>query len=229
MARLAGLWRYALLLAGAITLVVCFRLSASMAGDGPAGQFFSRFFDMNREANLPAWYSSCLWLIGSVLCYRAAQATRAMRELSKESFYWYSLTGGCVLLSLDETGSIHESIGAMLDALAGDPEGYAPVYRWVWAALVVVGIAFLFYLRFLLLLPRRFALGLMGAGAIFLLGSIGLETLGSLVEWGTLSGFPPGLNWPRTIALEEFTEMLGTICFALVVRLRMDAIARRAD
>lgn len=216
---------YLWLLVGAFLLVVLFFVSLRVEVGGFAQESLRRLLDLNGEANLPAWYGSFLWLIAAYHAREAALATKQLERVQQESAYWIALCVGCCLLSLDEVASIHENIGAFIDLRVGNPEGYAPVYNWVWAAVVVVPIALLAFLRFLFLLPRQTALGLVMAGAVFLVGAMGLETVGSLVEFGTVAAFPFGLNWNRVIALEESLEMAGAILFSLVVRLHIERMA----
>jgi hypothetical protein len=216
---------YLLLLAGAFLLVVLYFVSLRVAAGGFAQESIKRLLDLNGEGNLPAWYGSFLWLIAAYHAREAALLTKKLERVRQESAYWIALCVGCCLLSLDEIASIHENIGGFIPLGVGNPGGYAPVYNWVWAAVVVVPIALLAFLRFLFLLPRQTALGLVASGAVFLFGSMGLETVGSLVEFGTVAGFPFGLNWNRVIALEEFLEMAGAILFSVVVRMHIERVA----
>ncbi|GLQ55364.1 hypothetical protein [Devosia nitrariae] len=214
---------YLLLLAGAFVLVVLFFISLHVTLGGLAEESVKRLLDLNGEGNLPAWYGSFLWLIGAYHAREAALLTKQLERARPESAYWIALCVGCCLLSLDEVASIHENIGAFIDYGVGNPEGYAPVYNWVWVGLVVVALALLAFLRFLFRLPRQTALGLVAAGAVFLMGAIGMETFGSRYEYA--ERFPFGLNWNKVIALEEFLEMAGAILFSLVVRMHIERMA----
>lgn len=215
---------YLLLLAGALLLVGLFFVSQLVPIGGFAGESLRRLLDLNGEANVPAWYSAFLWLISADHAREAALSTKKQERTRQESVYWIALCVGCCLLSLDEIASIHENIGEFIDRGVGNPEGLAPVYNWVWAALVVVSIAVLAFLRFLFLLSRRTAFGLVISGAIFLIGAIGMETLGSMLEFGLLK-FPAGLTWNKLFALEEFLEMASSILFSLVVRVHIERTA----
>lgn len=217
---------FAALFIGALCLAVLYILSAESSPTWPGGMFLVRFFDLNQEANLPSWYSGCLWLIGAFVSWRAAMFTRADRAFRREHVYWMTLAAGCVLLSLDEVGSIHEAIGDIIGQYSGRDEASSPVYFWIWAGLAVVGVCAAAYAHFLFILPRAIGIGLIASGAIFLIGAMGFETLGSLVQSGTIRDFPAGLGWTYVIALEETTEMIGVILFAAVVDWRVVQAAR---
>lgn len=218
---LRGHTRFLLLLAGAILLVFLYKISLQMPGKSFASAWFKRFANLDGEANLPAWYTSALWITGAWYCRRAGLVARQVTGAFREIPYWSAISLGCLILSLDEAASIHEFVGDYLDHQAGGAEGYTPVYRWVWAGAGVAILAFAASIRFLLALPRKTAIGLLAAGTVFLLGALGMETIGSLYAHGTLKSWPLGLNWPRQIAIEEMLEMTGIILFSLVVHLHI--------
>ena len=207
----------AVLLLGACVLVLLFWISLQLTGQGPQHEQFKRLFHLNGEGNVPAWYNSTLWLIAAQYSFRAHSAEQALGEKLKAG-YWLGLSVGCVLLSLDEVASIHEALGKLLDYRAGDPAGIQPVYRWVWLAVAIVGVVLTALVSFMLTLPRRVAVGLVASGAIFLLGALGMETVGSMVESGALTRWPLGLNWNRAFAVEEFLEMAGIVAYLIVVQ-----------
>jgi hypothetical protein len=216
---------YALLFGVALVLVALYWLSLKARHDILLEAMFIRMFDLNGEANFPAWFSSALWLIAAHHCYRIHMACRDRAPLKRQAPSWLALAVGSVVLSLDETATIHESIGAIIDTMRGNPSGIEPVYSWVELAAPLVALAGLSFVPFLLRLPAATALGLIAAGAIYLGGAMGMETLGSLKESKVLSAFPFGLTWGRDIAIEEFLEMAGTIAFAAVLRFELRRLA----
>ena len=191
---------YLILGAAAVLLVGLFALTRSAEGN------LAHLFDLNGEANLPTWYTAMLWLVAGLSAYRVSRTDQHPRAL-----YWLLLAIGCALLSVDEVAQLHETIGGILDRRAGDASGVVPVYRWARLAIVIVILAAFLFRGFLLRLERRTALRLVGAGAVFLAGAIGIESLGSLVEFKVIAGFPAGLSWHRSIALEEVLEMIGAV------------------
>lgn len=220
------IWSFLVLWLVAGVLVLLFYVSLRIGQDSELEIWFRQFVDLNGEGNLPAWYSSALWLIGA---YHCRQAGRLTKELGarRQQLGWFVVAAGCILLSLDEAASLHKTIGSLIDRHAGNPAGYAPVYTWVKVAAIAVLVVLAALLPFLASLPRSTALGLMAAGAIFLAGAMGMETLGSLVEFGSLGSWPLDLNWNRAFVIEEFLEMSGVILLSATVRHHMSSLPTR--
>ena len=132
--------------------------------------------------------------------------------------FWIGLSATALLLSLDEAAQIHEMIGAIAERYGM----VLPVYAWVPFGIAIAALLAAAFGRFILGLPRAVALMILASGFIFVLGAIGFESLGALVELGSLSDFPIGITWDQTIGLEEMCEMLGIILFgfALAVQQR---------
>lgn len=219
---------FALLLIFAAVLVLLFWISLDLRGSGHLTEWFKVFVDLNMEANLPTWFTSSLWLMAAYFSWRAGLSSKGPGKIGGQAFYWFVLAGGCVLLSLDESAGLHEGIGGLLNERSGRPGGSLPVYSWVWPGLAVVCVSLVVFIRFLARLPRQTAIGLIGAGGVFLLGAIGMETMGSLIESETLSDWPRGFSWNRAIAAEEFLEMVGVILYVMVVQRHLTLAPARA-
>ncbi len=83
-------------------------------------------------------------------------------------------------ISLDESISIHEMLN---DPLRASFELGGPLYfGWVIPAAILVIIVFLFYLRFLRELPRRTALLMFTAGALYVTGALGMELFEGVIR-----------------------------------------------
>lgn len=205
-----------LLFLGSALLIVLYWISLKWGTDTAVSSRFSRLFDVNGEVNIPAWYSSFLWILAAFRAYRLQELSGGGVGSARLAPYWLALSGICLYLSMDETAAIHESIGTIISLAAGDPDGVAPIYGWVWYGLALVALVGVAFARFLTLIPRDTATGLILGSVVFLAGAIGVETLGSLVDSGTIDWFPMGLNWNRAKALEELLEMLG-ICILVTV------------
>lgn len=172
----------------------------------------SRLLDINNENSIPAWYSSMtlllcaflLWIIGSV------------QSTPRDAKYWKGLGAIFLVLSLDEAASIHElliPIGNLFNA--------SGLLMFIW---VIPGIAFvagvaLVYWKFLLSLPKTTQYGIIAAGIVYVMGTVGMEMLGGLyIQYTTdhgidiLSGWG-GMSFALVLALEEFLEMLGILIF----------------
>jgi hypothetical protein len=173
------------------------------------GRFFQEF-SLDREANVPSWFSSALLLTAAALL--ALVALDALARKAPWRRHWAGLSLVFVVLSLDETAEIHERIGSWLRAhlhLHG-PLHYAGVVPALALALFV-GIT---YVRFMRALPRATLLGILVAAAIYITGAAGVEAA---------SGWWAEGHGSRSTALllvstvEENLEMIGTLLFILVV------------
>lgn len=173
----------------------------------PAAKVFARLFDLNKENNVPTWFTSLLWQVSALCCYLLSRVDPGRTGRIRNAVFWVAF--GCIalFLSLDEVAEIHEGVGDIIDAHAAN----LPVYGWIFYGVGVVAAAGLFFGRFILTLPRDIALTIILAGAVFVTGAIGFESLGALVELGTLKQFPAGLSWGKSIAIEETFEMGGAV------------------
>jgi hypothetical protein len=149
--------------------------------------------------------------------------------------HWGVLSIILLLLSLDEVASIHEAIGAQLERLLHNITGFnasgAISFFWVVPGAVFVFIVLLAYVRFLAHLPQTTRRWFLFAGALFVLGALGVEMLtaqvvsssGSIADWvasssggivdrGSASAVPTILKGLQT-SVEEMFEMLGLTAF----------------
>jgi hypothetical protein len=138
-------------------------------------------------------------------------------------------------LSLDEVASIHEAIGQQSERLLHNTTGFTPSgaisFFWVVPGAIFVFIVLLAYLRFLADLPQSTRRLFLFAGALFVLGALGLEMLtaqvvsssggisdwivsasGGIVDRGIASAIPTILKGLQT-SIEEMFEMLGLTAF----------------
>ena len=194
------------LLAVPVALAVIYLGTQKIERDQPGALSASvlRFFDMNAEANLPAWFSGALWQIGALLAYATWTAHRS-RSLPNAG-YWAGMVPLFLLMSLDEVGMIHESFGNVVKPM----DGFFS-YSWVVVGIVLVAVVGVSYARFLSRLkPLPMALFVLSA-ALFLGGALVIEMIGAAVASGALEWFPFGQSWTRMIAYEETLEMLGPI------------------
>jgi hypothetical protein len=162
-----------------------------------------RFFNMGAEANLPTSISALnLLLAGGLLALIARYESRRQR---KQNWHWWGLAIGFVLMSLDEAAMIHEGlVGATLTRYWGHGHGIM-YYSWYKLYIPLVLLIGLLYVPFLLRLPRRYVVRLLGAGVVFLSGAIGCEMLESYLESHGLRG--------KSVSrlFEETGEMLGVV------------------
>lgn len=166
--------------------------------------FFFYFFDVGRELNVPTWYTSVMWVAAALLAgYFARKATRFRIS-------WWLFAAVCVLFSVDEMLELHER----LDVIGAELAQYLPFdlgFVWVIPGVLITAAIVLALLRLVLSLPKGVRNGLFIAGAVFVGGGVGVETLAGLTL--ASSGYVPAF-FGLTL-LEETLEMAGiALCIA---------------
>lgn len=179
-------------------------------------------FDLDHENNIPTWYQSIALLICATLLAWVAYLHRVQR--AGDSHSWAFLAAVMLLLSVDEMASIHEKIDYLVDASVHPSFPFRPA--WVLPGLLFTAIVGLFLLRWLMRLPERTRNRFLLAGAVFLLGAVGMESLEAWSARGILS-FPgpssSGQIWEfLLLTAEEGLEMIGVVLF-------LDALLRHIE
>ena len=180
----------------------------------PGGWRYFRMFDLEGEANAPAWFSSALLLACAALLAVLAAAGRRRRG---DGLAWTGLALGFAAMSLDEAAMVHEQLIEPLRNAFGF--GGLLWHAWVPVGAAVALAAGIAYARFLWRLPRRTALRFAVAGAVFLSGALALEMVGgAFIE----AEGRRNLAYAAVMTLEEVAEMAGVILFlrALLLHLR---------
>ena len=190
-------------------------------------------FDVGREESIPTWFESMQFMLCSVLLAVIAVAKKQQSE--RYSLHWGVLSIILLYLSLDEVATIHETIGGELERLLHNSTGFnasgAISFFWVVPGAAFVFIIVLAYVRFLAYLPRTTRRLFLFAGALFVLGALGLEMLtaqvvsssggianwlvsasGGIVDRDSASAIPTILKGVQT-SIEEMFEMLGLTAF----------------
>lgn len=196
-----------------VSLNLLFQFSTYYLGHGHVFGLVN-LFSLDREANIPTWYSSSTLLLSALLLAIIATHLRGAKE--KWWKHWAALGVIFLLLSVDEGASIHElSIEPVRSVL-----GVGGVFHWAWvvpgmAAVLVIGLA---YLNFLIALPRTTRRLFVAAAVTFLSGALLLEMLGAgwFVEHGRRN-----MGYAAFWTAEEALEMIGVAVFiyALLVHI----------
>src|ERR671916_1852867 len=192
-----------------------------------------RIFDVGEERSIPTWFESIQFLLCSILLAVVAVAKKQRND--RYILHWSVLSIILLLLSLDEVASIHEAIGQQSEHLLHSATGFTPSgaisFFWVVPGAAFTLIVVLAYLRFLAQLPQTTRRLFLFAGALFVLGALGIEMLsaqvlsssGSISDWivssfggivdqGTAGAIPMILKGLQT-SVEEMFEMLGLTAF----------------
>ena len=207
-----GLWR----LARAIGAVIVVLVAASLLSGWTFGHWtppyrLHRLFDLDRETNVPTWWSAMLLLgSGVVAC---CQASTEHRAGDRRWLDWLALGALFVALATDEAASLHELLTKPLRAVLGTG-GWLHYPLIVPGAVIGIALAVRFR-RFLRTLgPTRWRLTM--AALVFALGAFGFETVGG---WYAPDAIGPNATYTALSTTEETLEMVGS-SLALLALLR---------
>jgi hypothetical protein len=162
-------------------------------------------FDVNRESNVPTWYSSAALATAAALLALIAILKRAARD--PFAGRWLLLAVIFLFLSCDETALLHERSTAFVVLFVKNK--FLSYVAWVVPAgilLVVFGVA---YIKFLLHLSPRFRKLFIVAGCVYVMGAFGMELVTGAIGRLVLGGKVHFLFE----ASEELMEMTGVILF----------------
>ena len=174
-------------------------------------RWFTYYFDLGKEANLPTYFSSGLLFLAAALLFWIAR-DRRQREAAFAR-HWQILALVFLFLSVDEAARLHELVYEVLTYFYGHGSGVF-YHIWVVPFLVATLLLGLAYLRFLLRLPRPQQILFTSAAALYVGGALGFE----MVE-GYLQAYHAALYGQGTLAYnlfvvaEEALEMAGVLVF----------------
>jgi hypothetical protein len=162
-------------------------------------------FSVNLEESIPTWYATILLFVVAVLLVFIGLAK--FREGDVYRWHWAVLAIGFLYLSIDEGAGIHEIfVDPMKQAF--DPSGFF-AFGWQIAAIPVVLIIAVLYLRFIMQLPTRTRIGLMVSASLYLGGALIVEGISaSLYNDDNIS-----MLYLSVATIEELFEMSGVVLF----------------
>ena len=176
-----------------------------IVGTGTALQDL-RHFALDAEHSLPAWYESFTMVAASGLL--AIMAALSRGHDPRNRLPWTILAVIFILLSIDEVVSFHEvSITPLRNAF--NLTGFL-YFSWVIIAAPVLLALAIFFIPFMLRLPRRTAVRFFVAGAMFVGGAFGLEFVGGY--YVSTGGFE-SLPYKIAAICEECLEISGMTLF----------------
>jgi hypothetical protein len=163
---------------------------------------FVPLLDLDRERNIPSFFSGCLFLLNALLFALVAKASPRSTAIS-----WSKLSGLFVFLAYDELFSLHELLTTPLRT-ALHTSGLL-FYPWmlVYVPLVILLVWGFFPVWRHLEGPLRTSLGL--AAGTYLLGAVGIEMVGGAYDEAFGTG--RNLGWGLLVGLEESLEMTGLL------------------
>lgn len=197
------------------TLFLCIAVLVTLSSIGQIAKYgyghgwlfgFVPLFYVDAEANAPAWFSSMMLFMSSVLLLTIYRVKK--QSLSPYTKHWLAMGLIFAFLSLDEAAKIHEyPIEPLRNALDA---GGILYYTWVIPGALFVLVFCIAYARFLLDLPRGMMFLFILSGALFVAGAIGIEmATGAVTE--KYSAESP--QYAAVATLEELCEMSGIAIF----------------
>ncbi len=151
-----------------------------------------QLFDVDEEDALPTWFSAFLLFIVSAILWFCGRRERASAD--RWAVYWYILSVGFLLMSIDEVAGIHETLNSVIES------------HWAVGGGILALVIGLCFVPFLLRLRRRTALLFVVAGVVYISGAVGIEILGQPMDADTLA-------YNLLTLVEEGLEMFGVILF----------------
>ncbi len=158
----------------------------------------ARWVILDFEANLPTWFSTMLLAIVAVLFrIHAGAASR------RESRYWNALAILFVVLSIDESISMHEMMTDPIRAM-----GARHLFHFAWVIPALAGLVVLTALigPFLWRLPDPLRRRLFTSAVVFVSGAIGFEMIGGW--WSEQHGTMNAIHG-AIMTCEETMEITG--------------------
>lgn len=165
-------------------------------------------FYVELELNAPAFFSTLLLL--SAFALLSVISISKQKHRASFRFEWFVLTLGFLFMAFDETASIHERLIEPMRSIIGEQSLGVLYFAWVVPAIVLVVCLGIFFLRFLINLPRRTAIYFLVAAAMYLGGALGLEMAEG---WHSEINGKENFLYIAMTTLEETLEMTGTIVF----------------
>lgn len=192
-----------------ITLIVfeAFLIIAFFLGTmAEVPQSIFNLFNLDGEANIPAWFSSMQLFLVGILFLFSSEWSQRHRIVSPKFLLLVGV--GFIFLSLDEAAEFHEGITRGFQQIAWMPRFNGKhgiwifVYAFVALGMAVMGIPTL--KSMLKLYPRQVLIVAVGF-TITLIGAVGMEIIGYLYLLDTEKVFLYNME----VALEELFEMVG--------------------
>lgn len=162
-----------------------------------------RLFNLDRERNVPSFFSGCLLLWNALLF--ALVAKTPPRSTSRKT--WLALSGLFLFLAYDELFGVHERFsGPLQTALHTSGLLY---YAWVLVYVPAVALLAWLFVPVWRRLDGPVRSWLARAAGAYLTGAVGLEMVGGAYEEAV--GDRGDLNYGLLVAVEESLEMAGLI------------------
>ena len=168
----------------------------------------AKAFSVDMELNIPAYFSTLLLLLASVLLACVAFSHFQCRK--RYAWHWSLLAAGFFVMSFDEIASVHEKLIEPMRSVLGSENLGIFYYAWVVPAIALVLLLGAVFLRFCWDLPKSTRSLFIIAAILYLSGALGLELAGGAYAE---SFGKENLTYKFLVTVEEALEMIGTIIF----------------
>ena len=131
-------------------------------------KILNKLFNLDREGNIPTFFSSLLLLTASLLLLFIYKVS------THQANYWLFLSLLFLFLSIDESVQIHE----IFNRLKLETEifkDFKLMYVWIFPYLTLIVLLFFFLKRFIFSLPPQTRILMILSGVIFVGSAIGVE------------------------------------------------------
>jgi len=193
-----------------ILLGIGSRLVGAMETDFPGRDLFGQMFALNNEANVPTLFSCFLLSTAAAVVWVIAQGKRQYADRFQR--LWLVLSALLVYLAIDEVVQVHDRATMGVRKLLGDSALLH--YAWVVPYAFVVLAVIVLFIPFLQHLPRRTAGGMILAGALYVIGAMGLEVVEGMLEF---SGQFYSIAMSVLVTIEESLEMSSIVLLIWVL------------
>lgn len=198
-----------LFLVGAHSVVqFCWVTQACGSATSPINHY-GYLFDLNKEANIPTWYSVVQLFAVAMFLALTAKLERARRS---SAIAWWGLAAIFVYMSLDEATDMHGFWRAGMESFVIPGTNNAH-FAWVIPGSLVVLFVAAIYLRWVVALPKRTRFLFILAGLVFVTGALVLETVGAFVADDSFRN----TTYLIVSTAEEVLEMLGILIMLYAV------------
>ncbi|MFD3003426.1 multidrug transporter [Pontibacter toksunensis] len=166
-----------------------------------------RTFDLNWEENVPAFFSTVILLLASLLLY-AIYYLKKTHDNEKRK--WGVLSFVFLFMAVDENLQIHEYMSEVVRPMLFSDFSGLLYWAWVVPYAVLVLAAVAFFMPFVLGLPTKTKVLFIFSGAMFVAGAIGMELFEGYfyVRYGYTHIYNLVLY-----CLEEMLEMSSVVIF----------------
>lgn len=164
-----------------------------------------QLFNVDQERNIPTFFTVVVALSNALLLLLIGMNSDS--NGSRESRYWYALAIGFFFIAYDEGFQVHEKLTAPVRDVLGGTDLGVFYFGWVVPGIALVGVLWVFFARFLLLLTPVTRHRMLAAAAVYLSGCLGMEMLdGAYAEM-----YGQNLTYSFLVTIEEGMEMAGLV------------------